>query len=205
MQYLSFVPSDAKVPEKWEAHMSDLTQILARLDRLESKDAIRALVTAYAVACDEHDIPRLTQLFTADACFDAPNGAMVANGREAIEAMFIETLKTRGPGYHWTHDVTVEIDRDDPDAATGLVYSHAETTPNGVVSLAAMKYHDEYRREAGEWRFAKRVISFLYYVPAVEYGSGLSSENRVVIGTERLLADYPEKLPAWQAFDREYM
>jgi uncharacterized protein (TIGR02246 family) len=185
--------------------MSDLAQILNRLDRLESKDAIRALVTAYAIACDEHDIPGLMSLFTADACFDAPNGAMVADGRDAIETMFIETLKTRGPGYHWTHDVTVEIDPENTCKATGLVYSHAETTPNGVVSLAAMKYHDEYRREDESWRFAKRVISFLYYVPAVEYGVSLSSDKRVVIGTERLAADYPEKLPAWQAFDRQYL
>lgn len=185
--------------------MSDLTQILDRLDRLESKDSIRALVTAYAIACDEHDIPALMNLFTADACFDAPNGAMVADGRDAIESMFIETLKTRGPGYHWTHDVTVKIDPENADKATGLVYSHAETTPNGVVSLAAMKYHDDYWREDGDWRFAKRVISFLYYVPAVEYGTGLSSEKRVVIGTERIAADYPEKLSAWQAFDKKHM
>ena len=185
--------------------MSKLDEILVRLDRLESKDAIRHLVTAYAVACDEHDMPRLTSLFTEDAVFDAPNGAMVARGREAIAAMFVETLKIRGPAFHWTHDVSVQIDPQDPDKATGLVYSHAETTPNGVVSLAAMKYFDDYRREAGQWRFAKRVISFLYYVPAVEYAQGLNSEHRVVIGTERLRADYPESLAAWQNFHREHV
>ena len=184
--------------------MSDIQQLLARVDRLESKDAIRALVSAYAIACDEHDMPRLMGLFSADARFDSPNGAMVANGRDAIEAMFIETFKIRGPAYHWTHDVTVEIDPNDPDKATGLVYSHAETTPNGVVSLAAMKYDDEYRREAGQWRFAKRTIRFLYYVPATEYTDGLSSTKRVVIAGERLPADYPEALPAWQAFDRQH-
>ena len=185
--------------------MSDIEQLLRRVDRLESKEAIRALVTAYAIACDEHDMPRLVSLFTEDARFDSPNGAMVATGRDAIEAMFIETFKIRGPAFHWTHDVTVEIDPNDPDKASGLVYSHAETTPNGVVSLAAMKYHDEYRRESGHWRFAKRTISFLYYVPATEYVDGLNSEQRVVIGGERLPADYPEALPAWQAFNREHL
>ena len=180
--------------------MSDMQEILARLDRLESREAIRSLVTAYAIACDEHDMPRLLSLFTEDAQFDAPNGAMVAHGRDAIEAMFIQTLKIRGPAFHWTHDVTVEIDANDPDRATGLVYSHAETTPNGVVSLAAMKYFDEYRREAGTWHFAKREINFLYYVPATEYSAGLNSAQRVVMGDQRLAADYPESLPAWQAF-----
>jgi uncharacterized protein (TIGR02246 family) len=184
---------------------SDIAQLLERVDRLESRDAIRDLVTAYAVACDEHDMPRLVSLFTEDARFDSANGTMVADGRDAIESMFIQTLKIRGPAFHWTHDVTVRIDPGDPDRATGLVYSHAETTPNRVVSLAAMKYHDEYRREDGQWRFARRQISFLYYVPATEYAAGLNSEARVVMGGERLPADYPEGLPAWQAFNREHL
>ena len=178
-----------------------LASLAARLDRLESKDAIRDIVTAYAIACDEHDMPRLMNLFTMDACFDAPNGSMVANGKAAIQTLFEKTFKIRGPAYHWTHDVTLEIDSADPDRGTGLVLSHAETTPNGVVSIAAMRYQDDYRRESdGQWRFAKRVISFLYYVPASDYCQGLNHPDRVVMGGNRRKADYPEALPAWQAF-----
>ena len=178
-----------------------LASLAARLDRLESKDAIRDIATAYAIACDEHDMPRLMNLFTVDACFDAPNGSMVAKGKEAIQTLFEETFKIRGPAYHWTHDITIEIDPADPDRGTGLVLSHAETTPNGVVSIAAMRYQDDYRRESdGQWRFAKRVISFLYYVPASDYSQGLNHPDRVVMGGHRLKADYPEALPAWQAF-----
>ena len=111
---------------------------------------------------------------------DAPNGAMVAQGRDAIAAMFTETFKNRGPAFHWTHDVTVEIDRADPDRATGLVLSHAETSPDGVVSIAAMRYADDYRRGPDrKWRFAKRVIHFLYYVPAIfgVVGTGLVTSD----------------------------
>ncbi|MBI1181386.1 MAG: SgcJ/EcaC family oxidoreductase [Alphaproteobacteria bacterium] len=185
--------------------MSDLDKILDRLDRLESKDAIRGLVTAYAIACDEHDLPRLSSLFTDDATFSSSSGAVWVSGRDAIAAMFIETLKTRGPAFHWTHDVSVEIDPDDPDSATGLVYSHAETTPNGVVSLAAMKYVDGYRRADGRWRFSKRTVNFLYYVPFAEYGDGLNSEKRLFSGGERVPADYPESLPQWQEFHRRHI
>ncbi len=178
-----------------------LASLAARLDRLESKDAIRDIATAYAIACDEHDMPRLMNLFTVDACFDAPNGSMVAKGKAAIQTLFEKTFKIRGPAYHWTHDITIEIDPADPDRGTGLVLSHAETTPNGVVSIAAMRYQDDYRRESdGQWRFAKRVISFLYYVPAGDYSQGLNHPDRVVMGGHRLKADYPEALPAWQAF-----
>jgi len=184
--------------------MSDTTEILGRLDRLESKDAIRDLASAYAIACDEHDMPRLMSLFTEDACFDAPNGAMVATGKDAIRDMFEATFKIRGPAFHWTHDITVEIDSSDPDKATGLVLSHAETTPSGVVSIAAMRYYDDYRRDNGTWRFARREIHFLYYVPAAEFTNGLNQPQRVVMGSERLEADYPEKLPAWHAFIEQH-
>ena len=44
-----------------------LASLAARLDRLESKDAIRDIATTYAIACDEHDMPRLMNLFTVDA------------------------------------------------------------------------------------------------------------------------------------------
>ena len=183
--------------------MAELEDVLRRVERLESKDAIRELATAYAIACDEHDMPRLADLFTEDARFDAPNGAMVAQGKSAIVTMFEEAFKIRGPGYHWTHDVTVTLN-DDPDTAHGLVLSHAETTPNGVVSIAAMRYEDDYRREHGGWLFARRVIHFLYYVPAAEYTEALSQSERVVMGGERHKADYPETLPAWIAFANRF-
>ena len=178
-----------------------LEGLARRLDRLESKDAIQSIVTGYAIACDEHDMSRLMDLFTADASFDSPNGTMVADGKAAIQAMFEKTFRIRGPAYHWTHDTTVEIDPEDPNRATGLVLSHAETTPNGVVSIAAMRYQDDYCREAdGQWRFKKRVIHFLYYVPAAEYTNGLNRADRVVMGDDRFAADYPEALPVWQQF-----
>ncbi len=184
--------------------MSELEELKARVDRLETRAAITELASNYASACDEHDMPRLMGLFTPDACFDSPSGAMVANGRVAIEALFIELFKIRGPAFHWTHDVTVKIDRENPDRATGRVYSHAETTPGDVVSLAAMRYDDEYRRDGTTWRFKKRVISFLYYVPVTEYPRALNDPHRLTIKGERLAADYPESLPAWQQFAAQY-
>ena len=120
--------------------MSDTASLERRLDRVESRFAIQELVTAYCEACDEHDIPRLGALFTEDAVFDSPSGVLRSVGRDAIAEMFVGAFRVRGPGYHWTHDLTVGFDDDDPDRAHGLVASHAETCVNGVASLAAMKY-----------------------------------------------------------------
>jgi uncharacterized protein (TIGR02246 family) len=180
--------------------MSSSLSLETRVARLEARAEIAELVSAYGVACDEHDIARLKTLFTPDASFESPNGRMQAKGRDAIIAMFVKVLGNRGPGYHWTHDHFVRFDQGREGAASGLVYSHAETTPNGVMSLAAMKYDDTYAQENGVWKFARRQISFLYYVPATEYATSLSSTDRVTMDGTRVAADYPEKLDAWQQF-----
>jgi len=184
--------------------MSTPSSLADRIDRLESRFAIAELVTDYAVACDEHDMAKLMELFTDDARFDSPNGAMVANGRAAIEGMFIELFKVRGPAFHWTHDHSVRFVAGEADRASGIVLAHAETCPSEVVSLAAMRYYDDYRREGGRWRIARREIRFLYYVPLAEYPTALRSRNRVAMRGDRVPADYPEQLPAWRAFDAAY-
>jgi uncharacterized protein (TIGR02246 family) len=181
--------------------MTRPSSLEGRLDRVESRFAIAELATDYAIACDEHDLAKLADLFTADAVFDSPNGAMVARGRAAIEAMFVALFAVRGPAFHWTHDHSVRFDASDADRASGVVLAHAETSPGGVVSLAAMRYYDDYRREGGRWRFARREIRFLYYVPVAEYATALTSPRRVALRGERVEADYPESLPAWRAFE----
>ena len=178
---------------------AELEALRTRVARLEARNALTELATAYAVACDQHDMPALLALFTEDACFASPSGLMVAEGRDAIERLFVELFKVRGPAYHWTHDVCVDVHSD--TRATGVVYSHAETTPHNRVSLAAMRYEDDYTFVEGRWRFARREISFLYYVPAEAYASGLNQRERVTFGDRRIPADYPESLASWQAFE----
>lgn len=181
------------------------TSLEARIARLEARAEISELASRYAIACDEHDIPHLESLFTENAVFDSPNGAMRAEGRTEVISMFRRVLATRGPGYHWTHDHIIRFDRGSETAASGLLLSHAETTPGGTQSLSAMKYDDEYLLEGGSWRFARRTISFLYYVPVAEYDGALNRPDRVVTGGRRMVADYPETLPAWIAFDAEHI
>ena len=184
--------------------MTNAVSLERRIDRIESRFAIQELVSAYCEACDEHDMPRLAALFTEDAVFDSPSGVLRATGRDGIAGMFVGAFRVRGPGFHWTHDLTVRFDDADADVATGLVASHAETCPNGVASLAAMKYDDEYRRVGGRWLFSRRSIRFLYYVPAERYLEALKGRQRLCFEGAWFQADYPEDLPAWQEFEREH-
>ena len=170
--------------------MSDTAALQRRIDRLESRFAIEELVSAYCEACDEHDIPRLTALFTEDAIYGSPSGVLRSTGRAEIAGeiagMFVRAFRVRGPGYHWTHDLVISIDEEDAD-------------------LAAMKYDDEYRRVDGQWLFSRRSIRFLYYVPAGKYLEALKTKKRLCFEGAWSDADYPEALPAWQEFERRYM
>ena len=60
--------------------MDDKEKIIERLERLESKEEIRDLVSKYAEACDQQDLDSLGELFTLEAEFDSPNGMLKSKG-----------------------------------------------------------------------------------------------------------------------------
>ena len=52
----------------------EIKDLALRLDRLESKEEIKELVSKYAEACDQQDLRYLEGLFTKAAEFFSPNG-----------------------------------------------------------------------------------------------------------------------------------
>ena len=109
-----------------------------------------------------------------------------------------------GPSNHFVHESVVEFDTADPNLATGWVNSHAEVVRNGAALWAALRYHDRYQRENGEWRFAERLLHFFYYLSPQEYPSRLGELYRNRAYPEPLPADYPENLPSWQEYYARY-
>ena len=93
---------------------------------------------------------------------------------------------------------------EDNQLAEGTVYSHAETTRDGVASLAAMRYDDIYSKKEGSWKFLKRTINFFYYVKTEDYLESLNNPMRVNMGEGKIAADIPESIPSWAEFQRKY-
>ncbi|MGO4837923.1 nuclear transport factor 2 family protein, partial [Rhizobiaceae sp. 2RAB30] len=110
--------------------------IRARLDRLESRDEIRQLISKYALALDMRDMDAMANLFVEDVAASAGK-----RGRQALRDWLDDTMRKQFDGT--SHHVgTTIIEFVDADNAVGIVYSknEHETGPEWVIMQ--MMYYD---------------------------------------------------------------
>ncbi|MDE1923434.1 MAG: nuclear transport factor 2 family protein [Gammaproteobacteria bacterium] len=185
-------------------HREPSSTLEERIARLEARAEIRELVAHYCFTVDGRDVDGIGRCFTRDGVMRSLDGVMNAVGRDAVIEQFHGRFAVLGPSNHFTHDHLIEFDPDDPDRATGLVNTHAEVVRNGEALIASLRYHDEYRREDGRWRFGVRTLSFFYYVKPADYAAVLTGTRRNLAYAEPRAADFPESLETWQRYHREH-
>lgn len=175
-----------------------------RLARLEARVEIRELVARYCFTIDARDIEGIGRCFTRDGSFRSLDGVMNATGRDAVVAQFHGRFAVLGPSNHFTHDHVIEFDDLQCDRASGIVNTHAEVVRNDEPLLASLRYHDDYRLEEGRWRFQSRTLSFFYYGRPADYREIMVGTLRNRAYAEPKPADFPEGLPSWQTYYRQY-
>lgn len=129
-----------------------------RLDQIESRTQIAALVAAYCEGVDRKNADRFLSLWHDDAAYLIPGGRGdfynidgIARALEVIQKAWRET-------YHWTTNHVVDFET--PDRATGRSDAFAICTHHdGRVSHVAATYDDVYERRDGTWRFARRLVT----------------------------------------------
>ena len=102
--------------------MSDLA---ARLDRIESRDAIRQLAFKYALAIDMRDMDGIVTLYVEDVKISKEE-----SGRQALKRIFAEVVRTFTTSVHAVANHLIEFD--DPDSAHGVVYCRCEHEVGGI-------------------------------------------------------------------------
>ena len=163
----------------------DVTDLARTVRRLEDRQELRDLTLRYCRAIDDSDWAALRRLF-ADRT-DVPGAP---GGDETVDQLR-SVRSTYGRTIHTTHGQLVEFT--DDDHATGMVPSHAELDIKGETVVCAMRYYDDYVRQAGQWRFARRQIKFVYALPWPRMDSALTQELPVHWpGTQ---AAAPDRLP----------
>lgn len=170
----------------------------ARVRRLEDRFEIGDLVVAYATLLDDAQWDALGELFTQDGVFGSPHSTTV--GRDAV----VENFRVKHAPFTWTwhdpHGHAVEFD--DDDHARGTVIGYAELGNADGTIVTSIRYHDDYRREDGRWRFARRQVLSLYGLEERDRAAGglQQGERRRWPGRPAGVAELPDYQRVYPGF-----
>ncbi len=137
---------------------ADLESLAKRVQVLEDREAIRALILAYGQAHDHRDYKTFASLFAANG--EWVGGLGTAKGPDAIFALMDKTIghhpMPNGSGtFHVLTNDQIEITDDRASAVTKWIY----ITPgdDGAPRMVYLgHYDDQFIRENGVWKFLRR-------------------------------------------------
>jgi ketosteroid isomerase-like protein len=131
---------------------------------LADRQAIRALVDAYARCADRRDADGQKALFTDDTHFvvymdgEGTDPSQELNGREALTPVFAD-LNGYDATTHFNGQSTIALQG---DRATGESYclAHHLSTEGGErqLMIASLRYRDTFVKRDGTWLFAERKL-----------------------------------------------
>lgn len=129
----------------------------ARIDRLESLEAIRRLKHSYCKACDnDYDAAAIAALFWDDGVWDAGPAFGRFVGPEAIAGFFAEVSSQIVWARHLVTNEILDVDAA-ADAASGEFQIIQPCTFAGEEGPRAAwligSYTESYARRNGEWRY----------------------------------------------------
>ena len=167
-----------------------------RIDRLESLEEIRQLVSKYSLSLDMRDLDAHVNLFAEDI-----RVSQDATGRAHLKKWLDDTLRLQftGTSHHVGNHI---IEFDDPDHAYGVLYSKNEhETPSESGDewvIMQMLYWDNYERIDGHWYFRRRL-------PCYWYATDL---NKPPIGEQKMRwpdrdaydGAFHDLFPSWEKF-----
>ena len=139
-------------------HAADLESLAARVQVLEDREAIRALILSYGAAHDNRDYRTFANLFASNG--EWVGGLGSAQGPEAIFELMDRTIghdpQPNGSGtYHVMTNEQIVIDGDTASATTKWIYiTPSDANEPKLVFLG--HYDDQFVRENGEWKFLRR-------------------------------------------------
>ena len=153
--------------------------LLGRIDELESRAALRDLVTDYCLGFDNHDWERFISIWHADAVWEIGPPFGTFSNHEGIRKAVYEVLY---PLWRETHHLTsnLRLTFDDPDHAHGICNVDCMgATTDDVVQMISATYTDDFERREGIWKIARRSVVIHYFnpIPGAEMSSPLEAAD----------------------------
>lgn len=141
----------------------------------EDKLALRQLVEQYFHGVDHKDLAAVADCFASDCFFQINVEPPVKlHGREAVRTMFSENA----PILMSNHSVSHHTIQAEGNRLIGITYAvaHLLIKPADAkrILIRGLRYDDEYIREEGRWRIARRIHNPLWQTDAVSTPLGLS-------------------------------
>jgi SnoaL-like domain len=128
-----------------------------RIARLLDEHDLRRSAELYAQGADRRDRALWRSIMTEDCVIEAPGVELV--GRERVVAALDLLEKMYPRTQHRVHNQVVTIDGDAAHGETYCTADHVKLVDGRrTVSSWAIRYQDRWRREGGQWRFAKRTL-----------------------------------------------
>lgn len=152
------------------------SDLIERLDRVESHQAIARLAANYCHGVDLHDENLFLSIWHDDALWSIGGPWGDFKGTEEIQLALRELIWAGLPEtHHWTTNLVVDLQG---DQASGICNVNcAATDMDGRAIRIAATYRDRYERSGGEWRIGERAIELFYFLP-VDRPWGTTMETR---------------------------
>ena len=173
--------------------MTDVAQLAARIERLESLEEIRALPHRYAMAVDARDIDAYLECFIEDV-----DCGRRGKGREAFRPFVEAAVRNFYRSIH--HVAGHVIDTLDGDHATGRVYGWCEHEIGEQWIVQANVYFATYERRDGRWYFVKRDEDFFYSADLMERPQDAGFERWPGLVPRHGFSMMLDRYESWKAF-----
>lgn len=155
----------AKAAPARKAAAPSVAALLARIDRLEARSAMRDLVSDYCLGFDKNEPARFMGIWWDDCVWDIGPPFGTFRGHAGIKKALDEVLR---PVWRETHHLTsnLRIEFDGPDSARGECNVDCMgATRDDVVQMISATYRDHFVRRRGVWKILRRDVTIHYFNP----------------------------------------
>ena len=146
--------------------MTDNIEALERrLDELESRAALRDLVTDYCRGFDGQNWEQFISIWHEDAVWEIGPPFGTFEGHAGIREAVMDVLY---PVWRETHHLTsnLKLEFDGPNRARGVCdVDCMGATKDDIVQMISATYSDDFERRNGVWKIAKRKVVIHYFNP----------------------------------------
>ncbi len=129
----------------------DVSELEARITRLEDLEAIKQLKALYCEICDDsHNPDRIVTIFTEDGIWEG-KGIGTASGHAEIRALFQGFQSMISFSQHMTMNPRIEVHGDTANA-TWYFFGPFTFRENNQAKWQATRYLEDYAKVDGQWK-----------------------------------------------------